>query len=510
MSKQEKSMIILLENMQEALDKANKNNQELLTHIKLQDQKIDYLTRQLFSQKSEKLPDGQLSLFADLENKEVEEEKQEEIEITYVRSKGGKKRPPAHLPRVRVEHDIPDEEKICSCGCQKKVIKEIISEQYDVIPAKFQVIQNVRFVYACSYKCGVGPKTTPLAPQMLPKCQITPSFLATIATQKFEDYLPLYRQVKIYSSRFGIEFTTTTFSNWMIKAHKVVLTPMLDLLNDKLLQSDYIQADETTLQVLNEEGRKAKQKSYIWVRGTTVNHKIVLMDYSATRAKINANTIFKGFNKGYLQTDGYAGYNDIANKPDVEQLGCWAHIRRKFTDTVKNSKIDDKSKILASNMILKIRKLYKIEKDIKNLPPDKKQKIREEKSRPIIDDIRKYIDEYIDTAIALDGYIKKAFVYINNQFPKLIAYLKDGRLNIDNNIAENHVRPIAVGRKNWLFANSVDGAKSLAGWYSIIETAKMNKLDPYKYLTHILTQIPIYRHENKSLEDLLPWNVKFD
>ena len=142
MSKQEKSMIILLENMQEALDKANKNNQELLTHIKLQDQKIDYLTRQLFSQKSEKLSDGQLSLFADLENKEVEEEKQEEIEITYVRSKGGKKRPPAHLPRVRVEHDIPDEEKICSCGCQKKVIKEIISEQYDVIPAKFQVIQN--------------------------------------------------------------------------------------------------------------------------------------------------------------------------------------------------------------------------------------------------------------------------------------------------------------------------------------------------------------------------------
>ena len=510
MSKQEKSMIILLENMQEALDKANKNIQELLTHIKLQDQKIDYLTRQLFSQKSEKLPDGQLSLFADLENKEVEEEKQEEIEITYVRSKGGKKRPPAHLPRVRVEHDIPDEEKICSCGCQKKVIKEIISEQYDVIPAKFQVIQNVRFVYACSSKCGVGPKTTPLAPQMLPKCQITPSFLATIATQKFEDYLPLYRQVKIYSSRFGIEFTTTTFSNWMIKAHKLVLAPMIDLLNDKLLQSDYIQADETTLQVLNEEGRKAKQKSYIWVRGTTINHKIVLMDYSATRAKTNANTIFKGFNKGYLQTDGYAGYNDIANKHDIEQLGCWAHIRRKFTDTVKNSKVDDKSKILASNMILKIRKLYKIEKDIKNLPPDKKQKIRGEKSRPIIDDIRKYIDEYIDTAIALDGYIKKAFVYINNQFPKLIAYLKDGRLNIDNNIAENHVRPIAVGRKNWLFANSVDGAKSLAGWYSIIETAKMNKLDPYKYLTHILTQIPIYRHENKSLEDLLPWNVKFD
>ena len=470
MSKQEISVQILLENMQKSLDKKDEIIAELITQnkllksqIKLQDQRIDYLVRQQFLSKSEKLPDGQLSFFADLTNKEVEEEKSEEVEITYVRAKGGKKRPPEHLPRIRVEHDIPDEEKICSCGCQKKIIKEIITEQYDVVPATFQVIQNVRFVYACSSKCGVGPKTTPLAPQMLPKCQVTPSFLATIATQKFEDHLPLYRQVKIYSSRFGIEFTTTTFSDWMIKGYKLVLIYMINLLNQILLESDYIQADETTLQVLNEEGRKAKQKSYIWVRGTTVNQKIVLMDYSATRAKTNANTIFKGFNKGYLQTDGYAGYNDIANKPDIEQLGCWAHIRRKFTDTLKNSKVDDKSKTLASNMILKIRKLYKIEKEIKNDPPKKKKEIREEKSRPIIDDIRKYIDEYIDTAIALDGYIKKAFVYINNQFPKLIVYLKDGRLNIDNNVAENHVRPIAVGRKNWLFANSVDGAKSLCG-----------------------------------------------
>jgi len=517
MSKQEKSMIILLENMQKSLDKKDKIIEEILEQnelknqqIKLLEQKVDYLTRQIFSQKSEKLPDGQLSLFADLENKKVEEEKQEEIEITYIRAKGGKKRPPAHLSRVRVEHDIPEEEKTCSCGCQKKIIGEIITEQYDVIPATFQVIQNVRFKYACSSKCGVAPKLTPLAPQMLPKCQVSPSFLATIATQKFEDHLPLHRQVKIYSSRFGIEFTTTTFSDWMIKASKLVLKPMISLLNETLLQSDYIQADETTLQVLNEEGRTAKQKSYIWVRGTTTNQKIVLMDYSATRAKVNANNIFKGFEKGYLQTDGYPGYNDIANQPDVEQLGCWAHIRRKFTDTVKNSQVDDKSKTLASNVILKIKKLYKIEKEIKDDPPEIKQKIRIEKSKPIIDDIRLYINEYIDTAINLDGYIKKAFVYINNQFPKLLVYLKDGRLNIDNNVAENHVRPIAVGRKNWLFANSTDGAKSLVSWYSIIETAKMNSLDPYKYLKYILTQIPIYRYENKPLNDLLPWNVKLD
>ena len=517
MSKQELSIQLLSDNMQKSLGRKDKIIEDLIAQneasnntIKLLEQKIDYLLRQQFLSKSEKLPDGQLSLFADLENKEVEEEKQEEIRVEYTRAKGGKRKPPEHLPRVRVEHDISDEEKICSCGCMKKVIREIITEQYDVIPATFQVIQNVRFVYACSSKCGVGPRTTPLTPQMLPKYQVTPSFLATIATQKFEDHLPLYRQVKIYNSRFDMDFTTSTFSNWIIKGYELVLIYMINVLNEILLQSDYIQADETTLQVLNEEERKAKQKSYIWVRGTTVNQKIVLMDYSPTRAKFNANKIFKGFEKGYLQTDGYAGYNDIANKPDIEQLGCWAHVRRKFTDTVKNSKVDDKSKIMASNMILKIRKLYKVEKEIKDDPPDKKQRIREERSKPVIDDIRLYIDEYIDTAIKLDGYIKKAFVYINNQFPKLIVYLKDGRLNIDNNVAENHVRPIAVGRKNWLFAKSTNGAKALVNWYSIIETAKMNNVDPYKYLTHILTQIPIYRYENKPLEDLLPWNVNLD
>jgi len=517
MSKQEISIQILLENMQKSLNEKDEINKQLLTQnklltsqIKLLEQKIDFLIREKFASKSEKHLLNQPSLFDDLENKEVEKIEEEKIEITYTRTKGRKKRPPEHLPRIRVEHNMPEENKICSCGCQKKVIGEIISEQYDVIPAKFQVIQNVRFKYACPNKCGVAPTLSPLTPQMLPKHQVTPSFLATIAVNKFEDHLPLHRQVKMYSSRFGIDFTTSTFSNWMINASQQVLTYMIVLLNEILNQSDYIQADETTLQVLNEEGRKATQKSYIWVRGTTQNQKIVLMDYSATRAKYNANRIFKGFEKGYLQTDGYAGYNDIANKSNIEQLGCWAHVRRKFKDTIKNSKVDDKSKILASNIILNIAKLYKIEKEIKNDPPDIKQKVREKKSKPIIDDIREYIDENIFLAIKLDGYIKKAFVYINNQFPKLIIYLKDGRLNIDNNIAENHVRPIALGRKNWLFANSTNGAHSLANWYSIIETAKMNNLDPYKYLTYILTKIPIYRHKGKSLEDLLPWNVEFD
>ena len=158
--------------------------------------------RQKFCSSSEKLPDGQLSLFdEDIEDDLHEDNKEEEtIKVEYERKKGGRKSPPKHLDRVRVEHDITDKEKICSCGCQKKLIREVITEQFDVIPARFQVIQNVRFVYVCSAKCGIGPKTTPYTPQMLPKHQVTPSFLATIATQKFEDHLPLHRQVKIVST----------------------------------------------------------------------------------------------------------------------------------------------------------------------------------------------------------------------------------------------------------------------------------------------------------------------
>lgn len=407
------------------------------------------------------------------------------------------------MPRVRVEHDIDEADKICSCGCKMHVMKELVSEQYDIVPARFQIIENIRFVYGC--RCGEKPKTTPVPAMIIPRSQVTPSFLATVAVQKFEDALPLYRQAKIFKNRFGVPFTDTTLSSWMIKGSEAI-KPVIDLLKLRLLENEYIQADETTLQVLKEANRKASQKSYIWLGVGMDKYPVVFMKYADNRSATVPIEIFTGFN-GYLQTDGYRGYNEVVQQENMTHLGCWAHARRKFADIVKSSKSDEISKEYASKAIILIRKLYKVEKEIKDDPPEIKFKIRQEKSLPIINTIREWINSKFFKSQEMGGAIAKAFVYLNNQFSKLKVYITDGRLAIDNNKAENHVRPIALGRKNWLFATSVKGANSITDWYSIIETAKLNGLEPYFYLKYLLTELPVYQRDGRDIEGLLPWNV---
>lgn len=502
-------------------DTTTKSTEELLIYkdqiIKQKDQfimhlqaKIDFLSRQRFSSTSEKFPNqpslfegDQISIESEIQNDTQDEEV---LKPTNKKKRKGRKRPPESLPHIRVEHDFTEDEKLCSCGCGMKRIKEIKTQQYDVIPASFRVIENIRFVYACESNCGEKLKTSPLTPQVLPKTQVTPSFLATIAVQKFEDSLPLDRQANIYKKRFGIEFTTTTLSNWIIKASQLRLQPIIDKLSSIQMDSGYIHADETTLQVLREKNKKAQSKSYIWLRVSHNENPIVLMNYSSTRGAVTAKKLFKDF-KGYLQTDGYPGYNGVASQEGITQLGCWAHARRKFADILKY-KYDESSKKLASKAIEHIAKLYKIEKEIKNKPPNEKYEIRQKESAPIIYEIEQWIQTQEVTSIYSECKIYAAFKYLQNQLPKLSIYLEDGKLNIDNNPAENHVRPIAIGRKNWLFATSVKGAHALTNWYSIIETAKANNIVPFKYLEYLLTQIPIYQAEQKDIEELLPWNVK--
>jgi transposase len=497
-----KQEAITIESLTEIIDKQAKQIADL-------QQRLDYLLRQKFSSSSEKNLLDQGSLFQE-EDLKIETIEDAEVEkIAYTRKKrGNKKLPPETLPHIRVEHDLKDGEKVCSCGCGLKRISEITSCQYDIIPAQFRVIENVRFTYGCSSNCGAKLITSKLTPQVLPKHQVTPSFLATIAVEKFEDAMPLERQAKKYKTRFGVEFTTTTLNNWIIKASQIRLQPLIDKLHSIQMNSNYIQADETTLQVLNETGKSAKQKSYIWSQVSYIlGYFIVLMNYSSNRNEQTAKSLFEGFT-GYLQTDGYAGYNIVANKDGVTQLGCWAHARRRFADILKSTASDDKSKKYAKELIEMVALLYKIEKEIKDSPPDNKKQIRQEKSIPILNKIQEWCDTHFLDAHAIGGSIARAFTYLKNQFPKLVIYTQDGMLNIDNNIAENHIRPIAVGRKNWLFATSTKGATALCNWYSIIETAKANGLDAYAYLVYILTQLPIYEAEGRDIEELLPWNVK--
>ena len=497
-----KEELITTDKLLEIIANQAKENNSQKEEIKLLQEKVDYLLRQQFASKSEKFNPNQPSLF---ENNEVtiEVEVDEEIKIEFTRKKGGRRSPPKDLSRVRVEHDISEEKKLCSCGDKMHRVKEVISEQYDIIPAKFQVIQNVRFVYGC--RCGTSPVTTPLAPFILPQTQVTASFLAHIAVQKFEDALPLYRQAKIYKNRFGVPFTDTTLSNWMIKTSDKLI-PFMQRLKERLLQNDYIQADETTLQVIKAHKGKATKKSYIWLGVGMDKYKVVYMHYANNRSAVVASTLFKDFS-GYLQTDGYAGYNSVVQTEGMTQLACWAHARRKFADIIKSGVSDTQSKTYAQEAVTLIQKLYKIEKEIKDDPPDKKYLIRKEKSKPIINTIREWLDANFFAAQKKDGAIAKAFVYLNNQFVKLCVYLEDGRLNIDNNGAENHIRPMVLGRKNWLFATSVKGAEAIATWYTMIETAKANGLEPYHYLKYLLTELPYYQKDGRDIEALLPWNV---
>ncbi len=482
-----------------------RSTEELLRIIEQQDQyilhlqsKVDFLSRKRFTPTSEKFA-NQPSLFATQQTTHdipTENDPQtEELKPLKKRKKGGRRSPPDSLPHIRVEHDLSEEEKICSCGCGMRRIKEIKSQQYDVVPASFRVIDHIRFVYVCKSNCGAKPRTSPLTPQPLPKTQASPSFLATIAVQKFEDALPLHRQASIYKKRFGVEFTTTTLSEWMIKTSKLCLEPLVDKLSEIQKSSGYIHADETTLQVLKEKNKKAQSRSYLWLQVSSKRHPIVLMHYSATRSSKTAEKIFEGF-RGYLQTDGYPGYNGVASKESVTQLGCWAHARRRFADILKY-KYDQNSKELSTKAINLIAKLYKIEKEIKDKPPDEKYTIRQKKSVPVVKEIEKWIQTDEIASLFSGGKIYEAFRYLKNQLPNLSVYLTNGELDIDNNLAENHVRPIALGRKNWLFATSTRGAHALANWYSIIETAKANDIVPFDYLEYLLTQMPIYQAQKK-------------
>lgn len=498
-----KESLISRDKLLEIIANQIKENTSLKEEIRQLKEKIDYLLRQQFASKSEKFDANQPSLFEE-DEVTIPVVEDEEVQIEFTRKKGGRSSPSKDLPRVRVEHDIDKEEKLCSCGDEMHRIKEVISEQYDIVPAKFQIIENVRFVYGC--RCGSAPVTTPLAPFILPRTQVTASFLATIAVQKFEDALPLYRQAKIFKNRFGVPFNDTTLSNWMIKASGK-LKPFMQRLKERLLDNDYIQADETTLQVSHAHKAKPTKKSYIWMGVGMDRYKVVMMHYANNRSAAVADTLFKNFS-GYLQTDGYAGYNSVVRTENMTHLACWAHARRKFADIIKSGVCDVKSKAYAQEAITLIQKLYKIEKEIKDDPPKEKQRIRKEKSESIINKIRVWLDANFFHAQELDGAIAKAFVYLNNQFSKLTVYLEDGRLNIDNNGAENHIRPLVLGRKNWLFATSIKGAEAIATWYSIIETAKANGLEPYHYLKYLLTELPYYQRDGKDIEALLPWNVK--
>ncbi|WP_414730269.1 IS66 family transposase, partial [Zhongshania aliphaticivorans] len=296
-------------------------------------------------------------------------------------------------------------------------------------------------------------------------------------------------------------------ANWMMRSGELI-TPLITQLDRELRRGKIIQCDETPLQVLNEPDRPASSQSYMWVRRSGVpDHPIVLYDYAPSRAGSVAENLLSGFS-GYLQTDDYVGYHAVGRQDNIIHLGCWAHARRKFIDAQKAGTSKDKktARIGKADVAINyIAKLYAIEKQAKDTSSEARRQLRQDKSVPILNALREWLDKTLHSTLP-KGLLGTALGYLNKNWEKLIRYTEDGDVNIDNNLAENAIRPFVIGRKNWLFSATPRGAHASAAIYSLIETAKANGLEPYAYLREVFAKLPRISSD-EELQALLPWNV---
>jgi transposase len=492
-------------------------NTGLAARIKILEEQLRLATHKQFAPSSEKLSSlGHPDLFFNeaetLDTKPEAEAQAAEIVVPeHTRERGKRKPIDAALPRKRIEHDIPEAEKTCACGCQKTRIGEVTAEQLDIEPAKACVLQHVRFKYACRTCEGTsddGPAvvTAPMPAQPLPKSNCSPGLAAFITVSKYADGLPLYRLEGILA-RYRISVSRTAMAAWMIKLGDLV-TPLINLFNDIQLGYDVLQMDETTVQVLKEDGRAAKDKSFMWVRrGGPPGQPVILFDYAATRAGSVPMRLLEDY-KGFLQSDDYSGYNAAAKRDGVKHVGCLDHARRRFVAAVKaQHAIAGHERGLAPEALLIIRKLYAVEKLARDakMTGEQRHRLRAEKAKPIWDELRGWLDNNLG-AVPPQSLTGKAINYLAADWPRLIRCLDDGRVEISNVLCENAIRPFVIGRKNWLFSDTPAGANASAKLYSIIETCKAAGLEPYAYLRHIFAGLP-QATTLADIEALLPWNV---
>ena len=438
----------------------------------------------------------------------IESDKTEEITVaSHKRVKGGRRPLPPELPRVEVIHDLPEAEKICDCSREMSRIGSEVSEKFDIVPARIQVIRDIRYKYACKSCEGADSNSgavriAPLPPQLIPQSIATAGLIAWILTSKYADSLPLYRLEKIFE-RLGVDISRATMANWVI--HVGMSCEMLiELLWQEIRSGPLVNMDETHVQVLNEPGRSNTSKSYMWVfRGGDVEHPSLIFQYEPSRSGKIPQECLSGY-KGYIQTDGYAGYDALGDRDGIFHMGCWVHVRRKFLDIVKARPKGSKKNGNADVALTYIRNIYAIEKDAdeRALSAEGRYQLRQEKSVPLLREFREWLAD-ISPKTPPQGLLGKAISYALRQWERLCRYTEDGRLRPDNNLAENVIRPFVVGRKNWLFAGHPRGARASATIYSLIETAKSNGLEPYRYLRYLFERLPIAETES-DYRALLP------
>jgi transposase len=474
---------------------------------------IRLLKRQHFGPKSERTQaTHQPGLFNEAEQLVDSAEAKADGELTIQahtrRKRGGGRRPlPDFLPREEILHDLAESERACPNDASHRVLEigRDRLEQLVFVPATAKVIVHVRPKYACS-SCKDFVRTAELPPQPIPKSMATPSLLAQIAVSKYVDGLPLYRQERIFE-RIGVDLDRGLLAEWMMRMGELV-APLVEQLLARIRSYDVVQADETRFQVLKEAGKRATSESYLWaLRGGEPLRPILYYEYAPSRGGEVADRLLQGF-RGFLQCDGYPGYNGLEKRAGILRVGCFAHARRKFdealTGLAAKRKQSPKSSIAWQGLDW-INRLYRIEREAGVRTADERYRLRQEITQPVLDDLRLWLDQSLGSAPP-SGLTGKALRYLDGEWPRLMRVLDDGRLPLDTNAVENAIRPFVVGRRNWLFADTPRGATASARIYSLIETAKANAVDPWLYLERVFAALPVAKTP-AAIEALLPWNV---
>lgn len=490
------------EDLLKVVSSISKENKLLLQERDILSQERDYLKAQVemlkrmqFGQKRERFEGApnQTELPFEVEPV-VAEQQQEEVKqkIKYTRKRPnhkGRAKLPEHLPVEEIE--IYPEGNLSEMVC----IGKEITEELECEPAKFYIKRYIRYKYAA--KNGDGVRIAELPERVIDKGIPGAGLLAMILTGKYMDHLPLYRQKQIFA-RENIQIASSTIEGWTKEA-LIKLEPLYDQLVFDTKAKGYLQVDESPIKVLDSDKKGAAHQGYYWVYHAPLD-KTVLFDYNPSRASHAPKSMLDSF-RGYLQTDGYAVYDKYGKKKEVTHLACWAHARREFEKALDN----DRPR--AEKALLMIQKLYKIERRAKEdqLSADRIKELRLEEALPVINEMGKWIFQEIKNTLP-KSQIGKAMAYAYARWDALSAYLNDGNLQIDNNLIENAIRPVALGRKNYLFAGSHEAARRSAMIYSFFAICKKHEVNPYQWLKHTLLNIASINHKN--IKDLYPQNFK--
>lgn len=500
-----------IEQYKEEYDKAQKQIEHLQREYQYLREQYKALQRYVYGPKREKVDredEGQLHIFNEAEALADTRPAKEVVVKTHRRAKGGKKKLPADIPTEVIEYDVSEEQKQCPCcGKQRPQIGEEKTEEIDIIPAKIQKRVYIRKKYG-PCRCegflerGYTEVLTAGGPKrLLVGSQVSERTMALVITSKYADGIPLTRQVSMLQ-RYGVDISKQRMSHWVVQiAGKC--QQLYELMLQEARLGPLIQMDETRVQVLHEHGRSPTSQSYMWVMVgyPEKDRPVVVYHYVPTPSSQVPRTLLSGYT-GYVQTDGYAGYDGAVEENGCTAVGCFAHVRRKFYEADKAAPT-----AITKGAIAHIDTLFAIERTLRERIPDDAAFAQQRKKEvmPVLNQLHQYCCAYKDSVLpkSLTG---QAIEYCLGQWDKLIRYVEHPWIRPDNNRVEQIIRPFVVGRKNWLFANTPRGATASAILYSLIRTAKENNREPYHYLCTLFTRLP-YAETKEDYYALVPHRI---